>query len=299
MSKKNQEGDSTSSENYDIISAQIEGAVDMVLSQETKNGGETGDQPTGGNAGTDAGTTVQKPAGEEQPSETPTEFSASDADIERAVKAGLSVADAKSFKDKAAFDRVCAALEGKAAPKGDTATGGKPGEPGKESPEENAGEFEIPTLPDDEGFDPKLVDAFGKMGNLLKQVMKENAELKKAGTTAEAKTFFDQQLGSMDEAVRAKVDGAAKEKLKAKFDMLEAAYKATGAKMSREEIFNEAAQLTLGVDVGAAGRATKLAARKSLHLAPPSGEGKGGTAKKTEDDVDRDIARLLSEKFNI
>ena len=298
MSEKNQEGDSTSSENYDIISAQIEGAVDMVLSQETENGGETGDQPTGGNAGADTGTTVLTPAGEEQPSETPTEFSASDADIERAVKAGLSVADAKSFKDKATFDRVCAALEGKAAPKGDTATGGKPGEPGKESPEENAGEFEIPTLPDDEGFDPKLVDAFGKMGNLLKQVLKENAELKKAGTTAEAKTFFDQQLGGMDNAAKEKLK-AKFEKFKAKFDMLEAAYKATGANMTREEIFGEAVQLTLGADIGAAGRASKLAARKSLHLAPPSGEGKGGTAKKTEDDVDRDIARLLSEKFNI
>ncbi|MBQ2628940.1 MAG: hypothetical protein IJG13_04610 [Kiritimatiellae bacterium] len=119
----------------------------MVLSQETENGGETGDQPTGGNAGADTGTTVLKPAGEEQPSETPTEFSASDADIERAVKAGLSVADAKSFKDKATFDRACAALEGKAAPKVTRRPAANPVSLARKAPRRMPGSSRFPPCP--------------------------------------------------------------------------------------------------------------------------------------------------------
>lgn len=293
MSEKKSESASTSSQEFAKISAEIDGAVEMAVNDASTEAAKTA-KPTGAEAPAE---TVVAP--KETPAE-PVAFEAGDADIERAVKCGLSVADAKAFKDKAAFERVCEALEKKNAPAEQPATPtSKEEKPVAENPDED---IEVPTLPTDEDYDPKLVAAFNKMGEMLKGAIKENRELKKAGHSAEAQSFFDTQFGAIDEGVRSKVDDALKAKLKTKFETLEAGYKAVKADITREAIFEEAATLTFGDLYGAAAaesRVAKIEGRKSLRLAPPSGANRSGTPQKSEDDIEKDVARLVSDKFNI
>lgn len=286
--KKNEESASTSKHEYDIISSEIEKAVDMSIESDRQKKAEGSEEP--------AIEAVETPTpAAEEPAAA---FEVGDAEIERAVKAGLSIADARAFKDRDAFERVMSRLEGK----GDQPKEGisKADGEGDEDRVDDSPEDDIPTLPEDEDYDPKLVDAFKRMGAMLKASMKEVRALKKAGKSAEETSFFDSQFNGLDETVRSRVDEAGRAQLRKKFDVLERGYgKDSG--LSREDIFKEAAELALGSimrEAGAAGKAARIAERSSLRLARPGSEN-GRPARKSEEDVDREVARLISEKFDI
>lgn len=110
-------------------------------------------------------------------------FAAGDAEIERAVRAGLSVADARAFIDRGAFERVCAMLEAKGQAPG-APGGGKISEgSGKDGGggDDGSADFDVPELTEDEEFDPKLVrlgSAVRKMGDALKSLREENRSLR-------------------------------------------------------------------------------------------------------------------------
>ena len=294
--KKNSEGASTDGGDYDKIRGEIEGAVEQVVKDASTDGGEEPkDEPK------DPVPAAPEPAPDEQPDKGGDDaFTVGDAEIERAVKAGLSVADARSFKDKGAFERVVSALEKKAGtPPKDTASTEQPdGGDG----EEDSADDDIPTLPENEDYDEKLVKVVNSLGKMVKDLRTENRKLREAGKAATEQSFFDSQYDGLDDAVRTKAGEAGKAKVQAKFKMLEAGYKAMKAEISREDIFKEAAELAIG-DVlrenAAASKAAKIDGRKNLRLAQPSGENRGGTAKRTEEDELRDVARLVSDKFHI
>lgn len=284
MSEKDQ-GASTAESEYAKMSADIEKAVAMAVE---------GDN-TVKDLAEDPVVPVPAKKGTEEP------FNVGDAEIERAVRNGFSVEDARKFTDKSMFDRVMEAVEKAKTPAAPKTTSGDDGENdggGAENPPDD----DIPELTEDEGFDPKLVSAFRKMGSMIKNLKSENARLRKAGESASAESFFDKQFGSLDESVRSRVDETGKAKLMQKFNVLEAGYKAAKADVSREDVFREAAELALGDVMRKAdeeGRSSRAAARRSLMLAPPGGEPGSRGKPKSEDDVDREVARLVSEKFNI
>ena len=101
----------------------------------------------------------------------------------------------------------------------------------------------------------------------------------------------------LDEGVRSHIDAAHKSKLKAKFDLLEAGYKAQNANVSREEVFREAASLALGDLIGRADeerKATQLERRKAVALARPGGEsGQRGGQSAAEDDPFADFVAAM------
>lgn len=177
--KKNEESaesDSKCKQEYDIMSSQITKAVEEMPADDSTITDEPGKEIEAGEAA------------ETQPKELPPKddgdgegaFSVGDAEIERAVKAGLSVADARAFTDKGVFERVCAALEAKNAPDGKISKDS--GKDAKDGDEESA-DFDVPELTEDEEFDPKLVklsSAVRKMGDALKAMREENRTLREA-----------------------------------------------------------------------------------------------------------------------
>lgn len=229
----------------------------------------------------------------------PAEPSAAEPDIddslaERAVRAGLSLADVKSIKSKDALESILGRLEGKSA-KGDEGPGGED-DPAADDEEEEDPLADI----DWDEFDPQIARAMKYMQSQNAALRKEVKSLKRAGESAQTQSFFEQQFGRLDENVRRHVDAVAKAKLKQKFDMLEAGYKAVKADVKRADVFQEAARLALGdkLDRGAAEtEAARLAKRRELAIAQPTRARGESRPQKTGDDIDREIAAVLEEKF--
>jgi hypothetical protein len=219
-------------------------------------------------------------------------FTPDDALIERAIRAGLTLADAKAFTTKEAAERVLAVLEEKT-----TSTKGKKDD---DSAEEPAGEMSLPEIDEAalDDLDPSIAELIKSQNAALKALSAEVSTLKKAGTTAEAKGFFETQYGALDEKVRSHVDAVKKTQLKQKFDLLEKGYKAAGEKVDRETIFKEAVSITLSdamAKAAAEAKSAKVASRKGLVIAPPGGSS-GKTTKVVGGGEYADIIAALQEK---
>jgi hypothetical protein len=225
---------------------------------------------------------------------TPSEetFTPDDALVERAIRAGLTLADAKAFTTKESAERVLAVLEEKT-----TSTKGKKDD---DSAEEPAGEMSLPEIDEAalDDLDPSIAELIKSQNAALKALSAEVSTLKKAGTSAEAKGFFETQYGALDEKVRSHVDAVKKTQLKQKFDLLEKGYKAAGEKVDRETIFKEAVSITLPdamAKAAAEAKSAKVASRKGLVIAPPGGSS-GKTPKVVGGGEYADIIAALQEK---
>lgn len=286
--KENTESASTQSEDFDKIISGMDDTVDRVLALAGTEQPEDGSGEENINADADDG-------GKSGRDPAHSAFTPDDAMIERAVRAGISISDAKAIPSKEMFERLCASLESKAAPVPKTDEG-KGAEEGADDPADD----DIPQLPTDEDYDDKLVDAFNKMGTMLKEARKEIASLRKAGTSAQAADWFEGQFSGLDESLRRSVDDEAKARLKEKFNILESGYKSAKVKYDRSDVFKEAVEIALGqlaAKVRTDGRSAALQKRSSLHLAPPGGEPGSRKVGKTEDDALREVAALVSDKF--
>ena len=177
---KNQEGASTTAANYDTMKAEIEKAVETMQADESTSPAEEPkkDAP----AAAPAEETPPKDDAPAPKADAPEAFEIGDAEIERAVKAGMSIADARSFKDKSAFERVCSLLEGKGAPAdGDASKASKDSGDKPKDGDEDSADFDVPDITEDEEFDPKLVklgSVVRKMGDALKSLREENKALR-------------------------------------------------------------------------------------------------------------------------
>ena len=177
---KNQEGASTTAANYDTMKAEIEKAVETMQADESTSPAEEPkkDAP----AAAPAEETPPKDDAPAPKADAPEAFEIGDAEIERAVKAGMSIADARSFKDKSAFERVCSLLEGKGAPAdGDPSKASKDSGDKPKDGDEDSADFDVPDITEDEEFDPKLVklgSVVRKMGDALKSLREENKALR-------------------------------------------------------------------------------------------------------------------------
>jgi hypothetical protein len=228
---------------------------------------------------------------------TPSEeaFTPDDALVERAIRAGLTLADAKAFTTKESAERVLAVLEEKT-----TSTKGKKDD---DSAEEPAGEMSLPEIDEAalDDLDPSIAELIKSQNAALKALSGEVSTLKKAGTNAEGKGFFETQYGALDEKVRSHVDAVKKTQLRQKFDLLEKGYKAAGEKVDRETIFKEAVSITLPdamAKAAAEAKSAKVASRKGLVIAPPGGSS-GKTPKVVGGGEYADIIAALEEKgFN-
>lgn len=159
-----------------------------------------------------------------------------DAQIERAIKAGMSMADARKITDPALLDRFTEMLESKSSGKADEQEESETGAASDDS------EIDIPDL-DPEEFDETLVQGWSAMKALIKQ----QSELIKNMSQGNKASWFDSKVDSLGFDV-----GSKKDALKTKYDVLAAGYKAANVEVSEGDVFEEAARLVLGDELNAA-----------------------------------------------
>lgn len=293
--QKTQDEDNSSLENGNVSASfrkELEKAMDeMDDTKDTATPADDSPEET-----KDAGTPAEPEKGGDGGDPAP--FSPDDALVERAVKAGLSLADARSFTSQDVMERVCAALESKSAKPADDPSG-RDGADTAAADGEDTGIDQIPELSEDEDYDPKLVSAFNGMKKLLAAQQQTIAKLLRAGASARAEDAFGKLTETLDESVRRSLDAASRSSLRKKYDVLAAGYKAANADMTDADIFKEAAELVLGDRIRKAAaetRAESLEKRKSLRLAAPGGE-QGARRAQSGEDADREIAAILERKY--
>lgn len=268
---------------YGIIDAELAEVVKMSIEKDNAEAAEPVEEKA------DEANAAEDPAPAKPDAEAAEEIG--DDLTERAVRAGLSLAEIKGITSKDVLEGIIGRLEGAGKAKGED-------EGGEENPADGQEEDPLASIDWDE-YEPQIATVMKALAAQNADMRKEIASLRKAGESATTQSFFDTQFGKLGEGVTNHVDAVAKGKLKQKFDMLEAGYKAVGAKVDRAEVFGEAARLVLGDKLDAAkaeSDAAKLAKRKALAIAPPT-HSKGAAPKKTEADIDREIADFLEKKY--
>ena len=175
---------------------QIETALNEQDGQE-----ETPDNPAQDNPpdNADEGGKSEGAASAAEPEE-PAKSAIDDALMERAVKAGISLADARSFASPEALERICTALEAKGATTGadDPAGDDKGGEPA-----ERSASADIPELSEDE-YDADLVKVFNGLRSLVIQQGETIKALTEAGKAAADEAA--KKSAEAEEAAKAKAE---------------------------------------------------------------------------------------------
>lgn len=224
-----------------------------------------------------------------------------DEDIERAVKAGMSISTVRSFTEKAALEQVVSMLEARRekSAEGDGG-GGEDPDPDEEMPE-------IPDLENEDELDPSLIKGYKAMKALLAKQHEQIKTLKAGGGSPGGKAWFDSKVGSLGDAYKDALgtgSGAmkteqrdARNKVKAKFDVLSAGYRHAKVRVSPDEVFDEALKLVVGDAPASASRAKAAADRAKLALQRASGAGQKPGGASGSKSIERKIAEELDAKY--
>lgn len=233
------------------------------------------------------------PAGEKKPGEgekvekvVEAKPDITDDHLERAVKAGMTIAMAKTFQNAEALEGVVTMLEAQGKEEGDGVS-------------VDVGSVEsllaqIPDL-DPADYDENVVSGFKAMKALIISQQAAIAD-SKSRDVAHGDNWFSGQVLMLgdDFAAALKSEPSKLSDLKSKFDVLSAGYKASGVDVDQSVVFNEAKAMVLGDVVAKAAtvvKTEKLAERKKLHTSRPA----GAQATPTKD-VEAEIADELDKK---
>lgn len=224
---------------------------------------------------------------EEKPEEPKKTAAPDDALFERAVRAGLPLAQAKQFTDSALLTAVCDRIEGAAAKPGSPGDAGKQAA-GAGTPAPADPLAAIPDLDPNE-IDERIVASFKALKGLLRQQQETIAGLREG----RSQDWLSERLGTVKDFTKG--DASKEAAVAEKFKVLTAGYAAAGAKVSREAVFDEAAKFVLAADMEAARKQAKEeAARKraAQHLHRP-----GNNRMLPKGDVSAEIAAKLDRDF--
>ncbi len=208
--------------------------------------------------------------------------------LESAVKAGLSMKNARKFPDAESLREAIGLLSGNT----DTPAAA-------ESTEEPASEVDnaladIPDL-DPEEYDDAIVKGFSALKKLVQSQSKEIQSLKDGKT----QTWAEQQINTLGDVAKTVRDNPDKKSaLLKKFDILKSGYKAAGESATEEAIFQEAASMVLGDDMRKQTEKAKADAARKRNKAKIN-RASGQSAQTPGGDDVEDIVNIVSEKFNI
>lgn len=206
--------------------------------------------------------------------------------IERAVKAGMSIADAKSFASAPALERFCSLLESRSQ------ADGKPGEGGKQADEKGSDDHDpssdIPDL-DPDKYDENIVAGFKAMKDIIGKQFKTIRDLK----SGEAQSRSASEFGSLLES-KTGIDEKSRPAIEAKYNFLSKAYKADGVDVKPSDVLDEAIAIVIGNEAGKrVDKVEKLESRSKLHIQRPSKAPGKPTA-----DPWSDVAAEVEEAFS-
>ncbi len=285
------------------IEATMEEAVDKFLAQRSEVTDKDPEEPAPKDAGADdadpkdEGKPGKSEVTEDEPPEGP-----DDDTIERAVRLGFSMKEAREIGSTEALKAVCDKLERANAAKPTEAkpTDGKDGKPEEEA--------EIPDL-DPEEWDEAIVKGWSAMKSTIKRQQEEIKALRSAGESAQKDASFNRRLEGLGNGYReafgvgsekpTSEQIATREKVRQKFDILNAGYKAAGVEIKPDEVFSEAVRMVVGDKPAEQDRRQKLEERKALAINRPAHErtSAGKTGKNDIDSIKADVARELAGMF--
>lgn len=308
------------SELPDEFTASLENAVDEAMAADAADlenekpaeGAEDGDGGDGGAEPVEQEKQLPSEKGDEQPKRTDDDSQkAKDKDeddeeggepktpaakpeipdelLERAVKAGMSMKNARKFPDAESLSEAITLLGG--------AEGGGDGNGAEEGGEKKSAIDEaleqIPDL-DPEEYDESLVNTVKS----LKDIVRTQAQQLEALSQSKAGTWIEDQINTLgDVANTVRSDPGKKGALLKKFEVLKAGYRAVNDSISDEAVFQEAANSVLSEDLSKNREQAKAdAARKrsGQRVSRPSGQ-----TNKPTPSVEDETAAMLKEKFNL
>ncbi len=244
------------------------------------------DNADGGEAESDEDDSDEEgePAGGDDPEPIP------DALIERAIKAGFSLSEARKYADADLLTTVCERIEATTRPDSGDGRGNSDARA-----DTAGGDDPLAAIPDldPEEYDEQIVSGFKAMKDLIRS----QQDTIKGLRSHQGDDWFASQVNGLGEGVTAQLEEAPekREALKTKFDLLEAGYRATGQTVDRETVFREAADLVLKDERAKASDEAKkkaLAKRRKQHIQRPSSR-----QPKPKGDALEDVAGELDRRF--
>jgi hypothetical protein len=216
----------------------------------------------------------------------------SDALLERAVRAGIPMSEARQFQVESLLDATVRRLEGvqKVGAEGKPGAEGKGGEVKPAADDPMAAIDAIPDEWPEEQFDPKLASALKTLKGFVKSQAQEIASLRSKGS----QDFFATQLEGVKDFVKG--DQSKVTALRDEFDALKAGYAAAGKSVPDAEVFNRAARLVLGGEMQAKAnkdKAEAVARRNGQKISRASGHRIEG---KSSDPI-QDVGNEIQAKF--
>ena len=227
------------------------------------------------------------------------EDAVSDELLERAVRSGFSMKEARSFKDATLLEKMCDKLDsqtGTVADKADSKEGGS------EDPLDGIPDINIDEL-DPEIYDESVISA-AKGVNILKGIVRSQNEqiaslrdeigsLMNDKTEGAIKGYFDSKVSNLDkEYTKAmKEDPKMSIELRDQYDILLAGYKASGKNVSNDTVFEQAVSIVMG-DVKTSIKGDQLKNRKGQFISRP-----GKAKAKMSADPMEEIADKIDGKY--
>ena len=221
--------------------------------------------------------------------------------LTRAVKAGMTIAEARAVSDADALESVCSKLEA-VQPKSDKSES----EAGSKDDADAEDDIfkDLPWLdPDD--YDEGVISVIEGLKSIIKNQNKQISTLNKGGKSevswVDAKIDglgkdYEEAVGAPGKVLPDSAQAQSRANVKKKFEILTAGYKAAGETVKPDDVFNEAIQLTLG-DVAASAKALKAKAaaeKRNSQISVPPGGPKGKADSLSPED---EAVAMLNEKF--
>lgn len=206
--------------------------------------------------------------------------------LEQAVKAGMSMKNARKFPDAESLREALSLLPG----------GSKQDESGSEGESKSAIDEALENIPD---LDPEEYDeAIVSQSKALKDLIRQQAMQIEALTKSKTGTWMEEQINTLGDVAKiVREDPGKRNSLQKKFDVLKAGYAANGEKVSDELIFQEAASMALSSELSEAkskAKAESAKKRSSQRINRPTSK-----SVKPAVTVEQEAANALKEKFNI
>jgi hypothetical protein len=207
--------------------------------------------------------------------------------LERAVKAGMSMKNARKFPDAESLTEALAVLGGDEG-------SGESDEVKPTGEKKSAIDAALDAIPDldPEEYDESLVGSIKSLKELVRQQSKQIEAL----SQSKSGTWMEEQINTLGDVAKTVRDNPDKKSaLLKKFAVLKAGYNATNESVPEEEIFQEAAEMTLGDELSKAadrGKSSAAQKRSAQRIARPSSQPIEPTKS-----VEQETAEMLREKF--
>jgi hypothetical protein len=173
----------------------------------------------------------------------------SDELLERAIKAGLSIAEIRKFPGAEPLEVVCDKLE---------SLGGETdaSDAGSNEAEETVGDIveSIPDL-DPEDYEEELVNSFQALKDVIR-LQQETIDGLRGSKQEEGQSWLDAKIGGLSGAAKKELKSVPEkaDKLREQYEVLMAGYASAGKTVKQDEVFDQAVIITLGDVINAAKR---------------------------------------------